>query len=92
MVGLQPDAVEHIRAGRLSAHDVPFLTFRTYLAFPQPQVVLRHKKDALWVSQEVFETARRMRSSTFIKVRKLKDGQNRYLVQPDPTQDALLRR
>ncbi len=32
-----------------------------------------------------------MRSSTFIKIRKLKDNSNKYLVQPDPTQDALFR-
>lgn len=32
-----------------------------------------------------------MRSGTFVKVRKMKDGDGRYLVQPDPTADAMFR-
>ena len=32
-----------------------------------------------------------MRSSMFIQLRELKDSSERYLVQPDPTQDALFR-
>ena len=32
-----------------------------------------------------------MRGREFVKLRKLKDGQGRYLMQPDPTQDAVFR-
>jgi HK97 family phage major capsid protein len=32
-----------------------------------------------------------MRSNTFVQLRKLKDNDQKYLVQPDPTQDALFR-
>lgn len=56
---------------------------------------LDHLLDALGAAMASNVDASRckwfMRSNTFIDIRKLKDTSGKYLVQPDPTQDALFR-